>query len=124
MDLVVNARDAMAQKEKQSLTAPVDKTLTVRSFEEDDQVVVTMSDTGIGIPKEITEKIFEPFFTTKKLGEGTGLGLSIGYGIVKDYDGTIEVESEPGKGTTFKIRFPACKQDNEGIWGDVQDLSH
>lgn len=124
MDLVVNARDAMAQKEKQALTAPVDKTLTVRSFEEDGQVVVTMSDTGIGIPNEIIDKIFEPFFTTKKLGEGTGLGLSIGYGIVKDYDGTIEVESEPGKGTTFKIRFPACKKDNKGVWGNVQDLSH
>jgi PAS domain S-box-containing protein len=124
MDLVVNARDAMVQKEKQSLTAPVDKTLTVRSFEEDGQVVVTISDTGVGIPKEITQKIFEPFFTTKKLGEGTGLGLSIGYGIVKDYDGTIEVESEPGKGTTFKIRFPALKEDNKGVWGNVQDLSH
>jgi C4-dicarboxylate-specific signal transduction histidine kinase len=112
VDLVVNARDAMAQKEKQSLIAPVDKTLTLRSFEEDGHVVVTISDTGIGIPNDIMDKIFEPFFTTKKIGEGTGLGLSIGYGIVKDYDGTIEVKSEPGKGTTFKITFPVCKKNN------------
>jgi histidine kinase len=49
----------------------------------------------------------EPFFTTKKIGKGTGLGVSISYGIIKDYDGTIEIESEVGKGTTFIITFPA-----------------
>jgi signal transduction histidine kinase len=74
-------------------------------------VVVTITDTGTGIPDNIIERIFEPFFTTKKVGEGTGLGLSIGYGIVKDYNGTLEVKSKVGEGTTFKISFPACEED-------------
>ena len=56
---------------------------------------------------EIKNKILEPFFTTKKVGKGTGLGVSISYGIIRDYDGTIEIESEVGKGTSFTLRFPA-----------------
>ena len=64
-------------------------------------------DNGIGMSERIKEKIFEPFFTTKDVGRGTGLGLSISYGIVKDYEGTIEVESMPGSGTIFRITFPA-----------------
>jgi signal transduction histidine kinase len=109
-DLVINARDAMEARKKQLAGSDFSNTLTVRSFTENSQVVVTITDTGTGIPEEIRERIFEPFFTTKKVGEGTGLGLSISYGIVKDYNGTIEVESEVGKGSTFKMTFPAYEE--------------
>jgi len=115
VDLVVNARDAMEEKEKGPNAAGFTGTLTIETFQEDGQVGVTIADTGNGIPEEIREKIFEPFFTTKKVGQGTGLGLSISYGIVKDHNGTIEVESELEKGTTFRISFPPCDEVQEGI---------
>jgi histidine kinase len=107
INLVVNARGAIQTRAIQDTAVDFDKILTVRSFKENGRVVVTISDTGMGMSEDIKGKIFEPFFTTKEVGEGTGLGLSISYGIVKDYSGTIDVESEEGKGTTFKITFPA-----------------
>jgi signal transduction histidine kinase len=72
----------------------------------DEKVSVTISDTGKGIDQEHLRKIFDPFFTTKPVGEGTGLGLSITYGIIERHGGTIEVESTPGKGTTFVTVIP------------------
>jgi len=115
INLIVNARNAMEEKEKKAVGGHVDNTLTVKSFQENGQVSVTITDTGAGIPDDIRNRIFEPFFTTKEVGRGTGLGLSISYGIVKDYGGIIEVESEMGKGTTFKIAFPACDEEqNDG----------
>jgi len=110
IDLIINSRDSMEEKQNRAGDEDVDNILTVSSFQEDGQVVVTINDTGLGISDEAKSRIFEPFFTTKEVGKGTGLGLSISYGIVKDYNGTIEVESELDKGTTFRITFPACEE--------------
>ncbi|MBP2679686.1 MAG: sensor histidine kinase, Cache 1 [Deltaproteobacteria bacterium] len=96
MNLLVNAAHAIEQK----------GVITVRSWEEDGCVCVTVADTGQGIPEANLNRIFEPFFTTKEVGKGTGLGLSITYDIVKKHNGEITVRSEPGKGTAFTVRIP------------------
>jgi histidine kinase len=100
-NLVTNSRDAINVEE------PADKSITIRTFHENDSVILEIKDTGSGIPEDLKEKIFDPFFTTKEVGKGMGLGLAIIYGIVKDYEGDIMVESEEGIGTTFIQRFPA-----------------
>jgi signal transduction histidine kinase len=79
--------------------------LSVRTRYRKGLVEVEIGDTGCGIPSEDVKNIFEPFFTTKGV-KGTGLGLSVSYGIVKNYSGEINVESEPGRGTTFTIQLP------------------
>jgi two-component system, NtrC family, sensor kinase len=81
-------------------------TLMVSSRCDGDRVVVDITDTGCGIKREHLDKIFEPFFTTKPVGKGTGLGLSVTYGIVQQHGGTMEVESQEGKGSTFRITLP------------------
>jgi histidine kinase len=106
LNLIMNARDAMDEKEEIA-GQDVEKTLRISSQTENNEVVVEISDTGLGMSEAVKEKVFEPFFTTKPVGKGTGLGLSISFGIVRDYDGAIEVESEEGRGTKFTIRFPA-----------------
>ena len=68
-----------------------------------------MTDTGCGIERGKLDQIFEPFYTTKPVGKGTGLGLSVSYGIVRQHGGTLEVESELGKGSTFTITLPTVK---------------
>ncbi len=104
-NLIGNARDAINQK-GDLLDEKVEGVITIRSFLEEGNVTVTVSDNGAGIPDEVRDKIFEPFFTTKEVGEGMGLGLSIIYGIIKDDGGKIDFQSEKGVGTTFKITYP------------------
>ena len=104
-NLLANAKDAI-QLKREAAGKTFSEQINISTYSQDDHVVVTVSDTGIGIPEEIKEKIFEPFFTTKELGKGMGLGLSILYGIVKEYGGEIDIESVPGKETTFRHIFP------------------
>jgi PAS domain S-box-containing protein len=96
MNLLVNAAQALVEKGQ----------ITVRSRQENGDVIVEIADNGCGIPPENLNKIFEPFFTTKEVGKGTGLGLSLSYNIVEKHGGKIEVESEVGVGTLFRVRLP------------------
>ncbi len=116
MNLAVNARDAMRSQGKQSpgvvriRTARVDraeaKALGYAEAAQDEYALIEVADTGPGIPPDLLTKIFEPFFTTKPVGEGTGLGLATVYGIVKQADGWIAVDSKVGQGTAFRIFLP------------------
>jgi histidine kinase len=114
INLLLNARDAIEEKWQSSDPPPQQpKAITIKSFQRNKQVVIEVSDSGIGIPANVRSKIFEPFYTTKKVGEGTGIGLSISYGIIKDFGGTIQVRSDPGQGACFTIRFPIGDTDDQ-----------
>ena len=111
MNLGVNARDAMPDGGTLSFKTEEnflhDKYCSANPCHKTGgHVVLSVTDSGFGMKKEVLDHIFEPFFTTKKKGKGTGLGLSMVYGIVKDHGGNIKCTSTPGKGTTFKIFFP------------------
>ena len=124
MNLCVNARDAMEEQGGGTIT--IRSALLPRSevadgqlgealnaIAGDDFVVISVEDTGTGMPDEVKSKIFEPFFTTKEQGKGTGLGLATVYGIVQQTGGHLTVESEVGKGTAFKIYLPAAGEVTE-----------
>jgi len=106
-NLVANARDAVMRR-KEARPGAVKPAIKIRSFYENEQVALTVTDNGSGIPQDILDKVFEPFFTTKEVGSGMGLGLSISYGIVKDYNGNIDIQSKEGEGTTVKLTFPCA----------------
>ncbi len=111
VNLVVNARDAMVDGGKIQLRTRNVTAAECASFRQPtlvaaDYVVIEVEDTGTGIPADVKDKIFEPFFTTKEVGKGTGLGLSMVYGIVKQTGGWVFCDSEPGRGTTFRIFLP------------------
>jgi len=106
-NLVANARDAVIRGKKAGSGA-AKPAIAIRSFYENERVTLTVADNGSGIPKDILDKIFEPFFTTKEVGSGMGLGLSISYGIVKEYNGNIDIQSKEDEGTTVKLTFPCA----------------
>ena len=99
MNILVNAAQAIEEH----------GIIKIKTFSADNSVVIQISDTGKGMPKENIGKIFDAFFTTKEPGKGTGLGLSISYKIIEEHNGIISVESEVGKGTTFTIKLPVKK---------------
>jgi two-component system, NtrC family, sensor kinase len=97
INLLINASDAIEGK----------GAITLRTVAKSGQNIIQLIDTGSGIPDKVKKKMFDPLFTTKEVGKGTGLGLSISADIIKNHKGTIEVDSEVGKGTTFTITLPA-----------------
>ena len=105
MNLLVNAAQAISDHGH----------ITLRTRRDGDNIQIEISDTGSGIPPEIVNRIFDPFFTTKPIGTGTGLGLSITHGIIRKHGGRIEVESEQGKGTTFRLILPISQKTAQSL---------
>jgi signal transduction histidine kinase len=99
MNLLMNAAQAIEQQGQ----------IIIRTGQEREQVWVEVQDTGQGIKPEHLSRIFDPFFTTKPVGKGTGLGLSLSYGIINKHHGRIEVQSEEGRGTSFRIWLPTTQ---------------
>ncbi len=110
MNLAINAQQAME---------PDGGTVDIATYFDDDNVYISVSDTGPGISEEVAEKIFEPFFTTKTAGEGTGLGLSVTYGIIRDHKGDIRVEKADSGGARFVIALPLHITRETGSTGSL-----
>lgn len=104
MNLISNAIDAIPEQGEIGIW--------VKYLSKSEEVIIRINDSGVGIPQNIIDKIFDPFFTTKDVGKGTGLGLYISYNMIKSHQGTIEVVSEQGKGTTFTVKLPRCFYKN------------
>jgi len=102
INLIINAIQAIG---------PEGGTIDIKAARDEEFEVITIADTGEGMSAETLQRVFDPFFSTKEVGQGTGLGLYIVYGIIEKHQGSIHVESMPGKGTTFSIRLPLMKED-------------
>ena len=105
VNILLNAVDAINEVTDEKK----EKRISIESALSKDEASITFTDTGSGISEENLTKIFEPFFTTKSQGRGTGLGLWVSYGIIKSFQGKLEVQSTAGLGTTFTIKLPVEK---------------
>jgi len=126
MNLMNNAQDAVKESESPSIRVDLCRfhanevfrkkhpELTAKSYAK-----LTVSDNGCGIEKSAISKVFEPFFTTKKAGKGTGLGLAMCYGVIQGHGGTIEVDSTPGKGTSFHVYLPVYNETDKKVYLDT-----
>ncbi|HTG45376.1 MAG TPA: ATP-binding protein, partial [Verrucomicrobiae bacterium] len=127
LNLCVNARDAMPNGGTltlhTSITAGAELTEMFTGVTADNYACVRVRDTGIGMSRQVKSHIFEPFFTTKERGKGTGLGLSVVYGVVNNHRGFVQVESEPGAGTSFIIYLPVKHSLAETNRGDQTNIS-
>jgi CheY-like chemotaxis protein len=112
LNLTLNARDAMP--EGGTIHISVSSDVVARDLGEVTMACLAVSDTGVGMSEAVRQRLFDPFFTTKSRGQGTGLGMSVVHGIVTEHGGTIEVESELGRGSTITVRFPCRVGDFEG----------
>ena len=106
LNIIANARDAIEELRMKNPDKK-DGIISINAYHRKNTVIIEIADNGIGISEKVKEKIFEPFFTTKDVDKGTGLGLSITYGIVKEFNGIIEIESKEMEGSKFIIKFPA-----------------
>jgi signal transduction histidine kinase/CheY-like chemotaxis protein len=110
LNLAINARDAMPGGGILTFTSKPVSVAGDPDIEDGDYVELTISDTGLGMPPEVSERAFEPFFTTKEVGKGTGLGLSMVYGMARQSGGAARIESAPGKGTSVKLMFRKAEE--------------
>ena len=109
LNMIKNAQQAM----------PLGGSLEIRTDTEDNQIVITLTDTGEGIPEDVKTKIFEPYFTTKE--DGSGLGLTLVYKIIKEHGGDIQVSSKAKEGTSFKIYLPVPQKEHKLISWQGED---